>query len=194
GRGRRPAALRRASRRRHPADPRRPADPNPVPAGVPVRDRAGRGAELPQGDPRDGAARRGHLAAGDLPPRGPPPGDASLPAGTGGAQRSEPAEFLSLLLNGDVRPMLAPTGDLSDALAARRLSFGLDAMEFGAGLTPASFGAMISLKDYPARTAPGLLDGVLRLPMEMVLTESFAFVERQAALDRMGLALRRLPA
>ena len=39
-----------------------------------------------------------------------------------------------------------------------------------------------------------MLDGVLRLPLEMVLTESFAFVDRQQALDRMGLALRRLRA
>ena len=53
---------------------------------------------------------------------------------------------------------------------------------------------MVSLKDYPARTAPGMLDGVLRLPFEMVLTESFAFVDRQAALDRMNLALRRMRA
>jgi type IV secretion system protein VirB4 len=112
----------------------------------------------------------------------------------GGAQRSEPAEFLSLILNGELRPVLAPTGDLSNAIATRRLSFGLDAMEFGGGADGPSFGAMISMKDYPARTAPGLLDGVLRLPMEMVLTESFAFIDRQAALDRMGLALRRLKA
>ncbi len=112
----------------------------------------------------------------------------------GGAQRSEPAEFLSLLLNGELRPVLAPTGDLSNAIATKRLSFGLDAMEFGGGPDGPSFGAMVSMKDYPSRTAPGLLDGVLRLPMEMVLTESFAFVDRQAALDRMGLALRRLKA
>ena len=112
----------------------------------------------------------------------------------GGAQRSESAEFLSLILNGDLRPVLAPTGDLSNAIATRRLSFGLDAMEVSGGPGPTTFGAMISLKDYPSRTAPGLLDGVLRLPMEMVLTESFAFVDRQAALDRMGLALRRLKA
>ena len=112
----------------------------------------------------------------------------------GGAQRSEPAEFLSLILNGEVRPVLAPVGDLSNAIATRRLSFGLDAMEFAAGPGPATFGAMVSMKDYPARTAPGLLDGVLRLPMEMVLTESFAFIDRQASLDRMGLALRRLKA
>ena len=57
-----------------------------------------------------------------------------------------------------------------------------------------SFGAMISLKDYPAPSRPGMLDGVLRLPFEMVLTESFAFVDRQTALDRMSLALRRLRA
>lgn len=119
----------------------------------------------------------------------------SLYTAGGGAQRSEPAEFISLILNGELRPVLAPTGDLGQALASRRLSFGLDAMEFGPGVGGEPlFGAMVSLKDYPARTAPGLLDGVLRLPMELVLTESFAFVDRQAALDRMGLALRRLKA
>lgn len=112
----------------------------------------------------------------------------------GGAQRSEPAEFLSLILNGELRPVLAPTGDFAEAIATRRLSFGLDAMEFGGGPDGSTFGAMVSVKDYPSRTAPGLLDGVLRLPMEMVLTESFAFVDRQVALDRMGLALRRLKA
>jgi type IV secretion system protein VirB4 len=53
---------------------------------------------------------------------------------------------------------------------------------------------MVSFKDYPAQSAPGMLDGVLRLPMELVLTESFAFVDRQATLDRMSLALRRLRA
>jgi type IV secretion system protein VirB4 len=113
----------------------------------------------------------------------------------GGAQRSEPAEFLALVLNGELRPILAPSGDFAQAIATRRLSFGLDAMEFGPGQAgDPTFGALVSVKDYPSRTAPGLLDGVLRLPMELVLTESFAFVDRQAALDRMGLALRRLKA
>lgn len=108
---------------------------------------------------------------------------------------SEVAEFLSLLVNGEPRPVLNPTGDLGHALPARRLNFGVDAMEFApAGAAPATFGAMVSLKDYPARSQPGMLDGVLRLPFEMVLTESFAFVDRQASLERMGLALRRLRA
>ncbi len=108
---------------------------------------------------------------------------------------SEPAEFLSLLVNSTAGPVLAPSGDMGQALAARRLSFGYDAMEFGAcGAEDPIYGAMISLKDYPLRSMPGMLDGVLRLPFEMVLTESFAFVEPQASLSRMGQALRRLKA
>jgi len=115
--------------------------------------------------------------------------------GAGGARFSEPCEFLSLLLNGEARPVLAPSGDIASALGQRRLTFGLDALEFGTGHGgERSFGAVVGLKDYPARTAPGLLDGVLRLPHEMVLTESFAFQDRQASLERMGVALRRLKA
>jgi type IV secretion system protein VirB4 len=91
--------------------------------------------------------------------------------------------------------MLAPSGDLGQALAQRRLAFGLDTLELGAlGGGAPSFGAIVSLKDYPARSRPGMLDGVLRLPFELVLTESFAFVDRQASLDAMSLALRRLRA
>jgi len=109
--------------------------------------------------------------------------------------RSEIAEFLALLVNGEPRRVLAPSGDLGQALAQRRLAFGLDTIEFGAmaGGEP-SFGAIVSMKDYPARSRPGMLDGVLRLPFELVLTESFAFVDRQASLDAMSLALRRLRA
>ncbi|HEV2532775.1 VirB4 family type IV secretion system protein [Phenylobacterium sp.] len=109
---------------------------------------------------------------------------------------SEPAEFLSLLINDAPRPVLTPGGDLGQALPMRRLAFGFDAMEFGplGSNDDRTFGAMVSLKDYPARSAPGMLDGVLRLPFELVLAESFAFVDRQVALDRMSLALRRLRA
>jgi len=108
---------------------------------------------------------------------------------------SQPAEFLSLLTNGVARRVLAPSGDMGQALATRRLSFGYDAMEFGpAAGEPASYGAIVSLKDYPVRTVAGMLDGVLRLPFEMVLTESLAFVDQQTSLSRMSQALRRLRA
>ncbi|HEX5379019.1 MAG TPA: VirB4 family type IV secretion/conjugal transfer ATPase [Phenylobacterium sp.] len=113
----------------------------------------------------------------------------------GGAHYSEPCAFLAALANGQVRPVLRPSGDIGQALADRRLSFGFEAMEIGAGGgQQARFGAMVAIKDYPERSAPGMLDAVTRLPFELVLSESFAFVDRQATLDRMGLALRRLRA
>jgi type IV secretion system protein VirB4 len=118
-----------------------------------------------------------------------------LQDGPGGARYSEPCEFLALILNGEGRPILEPSGQIGEAIALRRLTFGLDAIELGSGHGGSrSFAAIVGLKDYPARTAPGLLDGVLRLPHELVLTESFAFQDRQASLDRMGVALRRLKA
>lgn len=108
---------------------------------------------------------------------------------------SEPCEFLASLVSGALRPVLAPVGDIGQVLADRRLTFGLNAMEFAAAGDRAEvFAAAISVKDYPLASAPGMLDGVLRLPFELVLTQSFAFVDRQVALDRMNLALRRLRA
>jgi type IV secretion system protein VirB4 len=81
--------------------------------------------------------------------------------------------------------------DIGRMLPYRRASFGLDAMELrGAG--GSDFAAILSLKDYPDATSPGLLDGLLRLPCELVVSESFAPHERQSARERIDLALRRL--
>lgn len=110
-------------------------------------------------------------------------------------EASELAAFIALLLGGDKRRVATSAEDIGQQVPDRRLTFGLDAMEIGAGAaSPRQFAAMVSLKDYPAYSAPGLLDGVMRLPYPLVLTESFSFMERQAALGRMGLALRRLRA
>jgi type IV secretion system protein VirB4 len=106
---------------------------------------------------------------------------------------SEPLEFLSYLLNGEMRPVLLPLQDLGDYLPYRRISFGQDALELGrAGTTDRSFLGIISIKDYPGQTAPGMLDELLRLPFEMTVSQSFGFVDRQAALSRMNFALRRM--
>ena len=108
---------------------------------------------------------------------------------------SEPLEFLSLLYNGEARPVRLPRADLGLYLPYRRVSFGADSIEFGpAGRLERQFAAMVSVKDYPGQTTPGMLDDLLRLPYEMVLSESFGFVDRQATLDRMNLALRRMKA
>ncbi|MES2442355.1 MAG: VirB4 family type IV secretion/conjugal transfer ATPase [Pseudomonadota bacterium] len=106
---------------------------------------------------------------------------------------SEPLEFLSALYNGEVRPALLPMQDLGDYLPYRRVSFGQETVELGqAGATPRSYLGIVSIKDYPGQTAPGMLDELLRLPFEITVSQSFGFVERQAALSKMNLALRRM--
>lgn len=108
---------------------------------------------------------------------------------------SEPLEFLSTLFNGEARPVLLPPCDLGRHLPYRRVSFGADALELSAaGRLPRAFAAMISVKDYPPQTAAGLLDDLLRLPYELTVSQSFGFVDRQASLGRMNLALRRMRA
>lgn len=106
---------------------------------------------------------------------------------------SEPLEFLSYLFNGEMRPVLLPMQDIGDYLPYRRISFGQDTIELGrAGASPRQFVGLVSIKDYPGQTAPGMLDQLLRLPFELTVSQSFGFVERQAALSRMNLALRRM--
>ncbi|WP_338445667.1 VirB4 family type IV secretion/conjugal transfer ATPase [Pelagerythrobacter marensis] len=112
---------------------------------------------------------------------------------TAEGRRSEPLEFLSWLFNHDMRPVAVPRGDLGHHVPARRVSFGQHAIELApAGHLPRSFTAMISIKDWPGRTMPGMFDELARLPFAFDLTQSFALVERREALSRMNLVLRRM--
>jgi type IV secretion system protein VirB4 len=112
--------------------------------------------------------------------------------GSGDATNSEMLELLSALYNGEMRPVRRPAEgtDIGHMLPYRRASFGLDAMELRGSAAP-DFAAILGLKDYPEATSPGLLDNLLRLPHEMVVTESYAPNERTTAKERIDLALRR---
>ncbi|ALG61001.1 MULTISPECIES: VirB4 family type IV secretion/conjugal transfer ATPase [Citromicrobium] len=113
--------------------------------------------------------------------------------GPKGYTNSEILELLSALYNGEMQPVRRPAEDrdIGHMLPYRRASFGIDAMELR-GFGEPDFAAMLSLKDYPDATSPGLLDGLLRLPYEMVVSESYAPSERTTARERMDLAIRRL--
>ena len=110
-----------------------------------------------------------------------------------GDPRCEQLELLSYLYNGRMRPVVVPHGDLGHHLPQRRVSFGRETVELApAGDDPRRFLALISIKDYPDRTMPGLFDELTRLPFELTVSQSFGFVERGEALGRMNLALRRM--
>jgi type IV secretion system protein VirB4 len=108
---------------------------------------------------------------------------------------SEVLEFLSTLYNGQALPRRLPEGDFGEAVPARRVSFGQQIVELASsGDDDRSFVSLVSMKEYPGHSSVGMLDNLLRLPIEFVLTQSFAFVDRQAALGRVNLALRRMRA
>lgn len=113
--------------------------------------------------------------------------------GPSGAINNELLELLSALYNGEMRPVRRPSDDtdIGQMLPYRRASFGLDAMELRGSGEP-DFAAILSLKDYPDATSPGLLDALLRQPFEMIVSESYAPQERTTARERMDLAIRRL--
>lgn len=106
---------------------------------------------------------------------------------------SEPLEFFSTLFNGETLPRRLPMQDAGAYLPDRRISFGQEAIELApAGDAERSYVGIVSIKDYPGQTSPGMFDELLRLPFELTVTQSFGFVERQAALGRMNLTLRRM--
>jgi type IV secretion system protein VirB4 len=110
-----------------------------------------------------------------------------------GGLYSEPIEFLGALFNGELAPMQMPYEDLGQYIPARRISFGRNAIELSAnGHIQRRLSAIVSVKDYAAQTTPGMFDQLMRLPCEMTVSQSFAFVDRQATLGQMNLALRRM--
>jgi len=135
-----------------------------------------------------GQAREQLMAA--LEPYGPTLLTAyDLPSGLA----SQQLEFLATLFNGTATPMLLPTGDLGHAVPRRTISFGADTIELGpVDGEPPEFAAILSAKDYPSATSAGMLDDIYRLPFAMQVTQSFAFVDRGPAQERMDLALRRM--
>ena len=108
---------------------------------------------------------------------------------------NELLELLSCLYNGEMRPVRRPNEgtDVGQMLPYVRASFGLDAIELRGPSGP-DFAALVSLKDYPEATSPGLLDPLLSVEAELVLTETWAPADRQIARERIDLALRRLRA
>lgn len=105
---------------------------------------------------------------------------------------SEPLEFLGALVNGGAsQPVLVPTMDISHLLPTRRLYFGKRAIEVR-GPTGRRYAGMVSIKEYSAATAAGLLDAFLQLPFEFIITQSFLFENRQTNIESMQRQQRKL--
>lgn len=104
---------------------------------------------------------------------------------------SEPAEFFSLLVNLEVRKIQAPQMGLDHFLPYKRLLFGKDAFEVR-GCRGSKVGAILSIKEYPEESRVGMLDNFLEIPTEFILTQSFLFTDRQAALGKIQTQQRKM--
>ena len=104
---------------------------------------------------------------------------------------SEPLEYLGRLLNGRFERMPLARTDAKALLVQGRLSFGSETGEIRMTRGCRYFGAL-GVKEYCAETAPDMLDGLLTLPMEYILTQSFIFAHKQKAIENIQLQRRRL--
>lgn len=112
---------------------------------------------------------------------------------TGQGLFSDALGFLSYLVNLEKTDVRLPLGGIAGYLPRKRISFANETFEVrGAALNDVKLGAMLSLKEYAEGTGPGMLDGLLRLPHEFIVTQSYGFVDRQASLNAMKDTQRKL--
>lgn len=105
--------------------------------------------------------------------------------------RSELAEFFSLLINLESNTLAIPQMGLDRYLPKNRLIFGRDAFE-SRGNLGSQLGAVLSVKEYPDHSQVGMLDKFLEIPAEFILTQSFLFADRQAALGKIQTQQRKM--
>ncbi len=105
---------------------------------------------------------------------------------------SEPLEFLARLVNaGYSQQMRPPIGTISHYLPISRLYFGKKTVEIH-NPTSVRFAGIVSVKEYRPSTHAGILDGFMQLPYELIISQSFSFIDRMIAISSMQLQQRRL--
>jgi type IV secretion system protein VirB4 len=105
---------------------------------------------------------------------------------------SEVLGFLGEIINCGVKSRYAVGGcSIASALPTQRLYFGGKAIEVR-GPSGVKYAGMVSLKEYAPMTSSGIFDGFLQMPIEMVITQSFSFSNRQVAIGKMQLQQNRM--
>jgi type IV secretion system protein VirB4 len=105
---------------------------------------------------------------------------------------SEILEFLSRLVNcGYSQPMTVPLGQISHHLPVSRLYFGNKSIE-AHHPHAVKYAGIVSIKEYRPSTHTGVFDGFMQMPFELIISQSFSFINRMVAISSMQLQQRRL--
>ncbi|CAH1658499.1 VirB4 family type IV secretion/conjugal transfer ATPase [Chelatococcus asaccharovorans] len=90
---------------------------------------------------------------------------------------SEPSEVLHQLVGGRREPVPLTEGRVSSAIYSDRVIVGRETVEIRHEHATRHAG-LFGFKEYPARTRPGMLNGLVTLPCEFILSQSFAFIAK----------------
>ena len=105
---------------------------------------------------------------------------------------SEILEFLSRITNcGHSQQMRPPIGPISHYIPLSRLYFGKKSIEIH-NPTNVKYAGIVSVKEYRPSTHAGALDSFMQLPFELIVSQSFSFIDRMIAISSMQLQQRRL--
>ncbi|TIR28935.1 MAG: VirB4 family type IV secretion/conjugal transfer ATPase [Mesorhizobium sp.] len=113
-----------------------------------------------------------------------------------GEPYSEPCEFFNTILTcGVPRRMRLPRMGMRNYVGTSRLHFSKRTMQAqGAIEEDNRFGALLSVKEYPPFTGPGMLDGLLQVNHEFILTQSFTIADKPIAQERISRLQRQIQA
>ena len=103
-----------------------------------------------------------------------------------GIMFSEMAEALRLIITGRYLRVPIVSGHMGDSLYTDRVICGRRGVEIRAP-DKSLYGTIFSFREYPAKTRPGMLNTLLSAPFPLVLSQSFAFVTRAQAQDKLSL-------
>ena len=104
---------------------------------------------------------------------------------------SEMAEALHLVANGRFRPLGLTAGRLGHLIVPDRVVFGhRDWQIVGEGRT--QFGAILTFKDYPARTSPIMFEALRRAPFPLTITSGVQFKQKAEALGTIGRRVKQM--
>ncbi len=109
-----------------------------------------------------------------------------------GSFYSELLEFLSRIVNcGYTQQIPVPYGEISHHLPISRMYFGPKSIEVH-NPNGIKYAGIVSVKEYRPSTHAGVFDGFMQMPFELIISQSFSFINRMIAISSMQLQQRRL--
>ncbi|CAA9890772.1 Type IV secretion system protein virB4 [Candidatus Methylobacter favarea] len=98
---------------------------------------------------------------------------------------SEVLEFLAFLVDGEWRRFPLPRADIKKILATTRPMFGKGGLMALKAPTHTQYAGVVAIQEYPSITCPGIMNDLLSMPFEFVLSQSFTFLSKAVAIGRM---------